>query len=407
MASKAKSKRKTISVKKKSIEKGKRVNYKKLNWKIIFSERFLLISGVTLSTVILLGFIISICMQQLFAANFADNFMRPMFGNKTTISIEALLFKVEDEVNQIKYFVIKQNPNDLTANSAKINKRNAVSKEPELSLQAITPLSNLPSLAGEGAWSPLINASAGALLAETFFRPDKSRPYAITYLVKMNMQHLSLSEVAGIVQPGGYYNSGSGKIPTDIQKTNNLVAAFNGGFQNKDGHYGMIIGNKTLLPLQKNIATLVIYKNSKIKIINYAGQALGKDVLAVRQNGPILLQNSKDVSSSPAWNMETWGLTTTNSMYTWRSGIGITKDGNLIYAAGPSLVPQTLAAALKAAGAVDAMQLDINPVWVRFILFNSLGNGQYKYSPLTKDMVNGGAQYLAGYQKDFFYLVEK
>ena len=121
----------------------------------------------------------------------------------------------------------------------------------------------------------------------------------------------------------------------------------------------------------------------------------------------MLLQNSKDVTSSSAWDMQTWGLTTTNSMYTWRSGIGVTKNGNLIYAAGPSLVPQTLAVALKAAGAVNAMQLDINPVWVRFVIFNSLGDGKYRYYSLTKDMTNGGYQDLIGYQKDFFYLVQK
>jgi hypothetical protein len=400
MASKTKPKRKKV------ITRKKRISGKRINHLVALSQRNLLVGSVILSAVIIFIFAIFICMQQLFAANFADNFMRPALGNKTTISMEALLFKVEDEMNQIKYFIIRQNPNALTPHVAKVDKQ-VLLQDKKLNLQTITPFLRLPVLTGEGNWTPIINASGDALMAETFFRPDKSRPYAITYLVKMNMQHLSLGEVAGIVQPGGYYNSGSGKIPTAVQKTNNLVAAFNGGFQNKDGHYGMIVGNKTYLPLQKNIATLVIYKNSKIIIINYTGQDLGKDVVAVRQNCPILLQNSKDVSSSPAWNMETWGLTTTNSMYTWRSGIGVTKNGNLIYAAGPSLVPQSLAAALKAAGAVDAMQLDINPVWVRFILFNSLSNGQYQYSPLTKDMVNGGEQYLTGYQKDFFYLVER
>jgi hypothetical protein len=223
----------------------------------------------------------------------------------------------------------------------------------------------------------------------------------------MNMNNLLLSSVAGIKEPGGIDNPGPGKIPLSVQNNSKLVAAFNGGFQEKDGYYGMIVNGKTYLPLQKNLATLVIYDDAKPKIINYTGQDLGKDVVAIRQNGPMLLDNSKDVTSSNAWNMQTWGLTTTNSMYTWRSGLGVTKDGNLIYAAGPSLVPQTLAAALKAAGAVNAMQLDINPVWVRFVVFNSLGGGKYKYYPLTKDMTNGGYQDLTGYQKDFFYLVEK
>jgi hypothetical protein len=365
-------------------------------------------SGIVLAAVIvILGFWILTYNSLFLAANFADNVLRPTIGNKTTISIEAVFFRIEDEVNQVRYYFVRQNPNDLAVNMKNTGKKIIKNEANKFELLKIAPLSTLSPLEEEGMWKVINTATSDAVMAETFFRPDAQRPYAIVYLVKMNMQRLVLSEVAGIVEPGGYYNSGPGKIPLESQKSNDLVAAFNGGFQNKDGHYGMIVGNKTILPLQKNLATLVIYKNSKLKIINYTGQDLGKDVIAVRQNGPILLENSKDVSLSNAWNMESWGLTTTNSMYTWRSGIGITKTGDLVYAVGPSLVPETLAAALRAAGAVDAMQLDINPVWVRFIIFNSLGNGQYKYSSLTKDMVNGGYQYLAGYQKDFFYLSER
>jgi hypothetical protein len=150
-----------------------------------------------------------------------------------------------------------------------------------------------------------------------------------------------------------------------------------------------------------------MYQNKQPVIIRYTGQKLDKDIIAIRQNGPLLIENSKIVTSSDAWNMQTWGLTTTNSMYTWRSGVGVTKDGNLIYACGPSLVPETLAKALLEAGAVNAMQLDINSTWVRFILFNTVSNGQYAYHPLQAKMVNGGNQYLHGYQKDFFYVYKK
>ena len=71
------------------------------------------------------------------------------------------------------------------------------------------------------------------------------------------------------------------------------------------------------------------------------------------------------------------------------------------------MIPETLAKALQSAGAIEAMQLDINPTWVRFILFNSQGNGKYTYEPLIKDMVDGGKSYLQGYSKDFFYLYKK
>lgn len=366
----------------------------------------LLIGGIiTLFILIALGFYFFVNTYQTFSANFADNVLRPILGNKITINIEALFFGVEDHVNKVRYSIVKSNPSDFTQNFKPANE--SLYYSPGFSLKKISYFSYFPYFPGEGEWNQMYNSTSGALMAKTFVRPDPERSYAVTYLVKLNMNNLSLSAVAGKVEPGGYQNPGPGKIPLDVQKSGTLVAAFNGGFQQKDGHYGMIVNGKTYLPLQKNLATLIISNDGKPQIINYTGQDLGKNVTIVRQNGPLLLENSKDVTSSNEWNMQTWGLTTTNSMYTWRSGIGVTQDGNLIYAAGPSLVPQTLALALKAAGAVNAMQLDINPVWVRFIIFNLNKTGSYNHYSLTKDMIDGGSQYLTGYQKDFFYLTTK
>jgi len=394
---------KKLKKKVKTISKVPAKDYRK---KTKLSKINLLIASIiTLFIAVILGCYVFIITHQTFAANFADNVLRPILGNKITINIESIFFGVEDHVNQVRYSFVKSNPSDFTKTFKSVNE--SLYYNPGFTLEKISTLSYFPLFPGEREWDQIYNGTSGALMAKAFVRPDPQRSYAVAYLVKMNMNNLILSAAAGIVEPGGYKNPGPGKVPMDTQNSGKLIAAFNGGFQQKDGHYGMIVGDKTYLPLQKDLATLVAYNNAKPQIINYTGQDLGKDVTIVRQNGPMLLENSKDVTSSNEWNMQTWGLTTTNSMYTWRSGIGITKDGNLIYAAGPSLVPQTLATALKAAGAVNAMQLDINPVWVRFVIFNNFSNNSYKYYSLTKDMVNGGSQYLTGYQKDFFYLLKK
>ena len=195
-------------------------------------------------------------------------------------------------------------------------------------------------------------------------------------------------------------------MSSKLKNRNNLVAAFNGGFQEKDGHYGMIVGNQTYVPLKDNLATLVMYTSGKAEIVNYTGQNFGSNVAAIRQNGPLLIENSK-ITNATSQGMTTWGLTVTNNMYTWRSGLGITAKGNLIYAVGPSLVPETLALALQKAGAVMAMQLDINPYWVRYVIFTPKGNGNYTYQSLLQSMVNGGYNYLTGYGKDFFYIYKK
>jgi hypothetical protein len=146
-----------------------------------------------------------------------------------------------------------------------------------------------------------------------------------------------------------------------------------------------------------------------IKGIAQIGEYDGKipvGTVAIRQNGPLLVKDGQITSFTEA-GKDTWGRTVTVSMYTWRSAIGITKDGELIYAVGPSLRPQTMAAVMQAAGAVNAMQLDINPFWVRFVLFTPQGNGTYTSASLLKNMENGGHSYLYGYEKDFFYLFKK
>lgn len=341
-------------------------------------------------------------MQLGLSAYIADNILRPTIGSKATIALESFFFGLEDNTNKMKYQFIPPDTSIFTP----FQQQTPILVPPssQFSLPPIHPITAMAPIPGEGIWTPLVSTDRNIYLAKTFVRPDRDRSYAITALVKMNMAVLSLGLVAGTREPGGPLLPGPGEIPQDIQNNNMLIAAFNGGFQRKDGFYGMQVGKKTYVPLQNNLATILLFSDTKPNIILYNGQKFPLDVIAIRQNGPMLIDHGKQVTSSAVWNMQTWGLTTTNSMYTWRSGLGITSQGDLIYASGPSLVPETLAKALLAAGAVNAMQLDINPFWVRFVLYNIAGNGKYNYFPLETSMVNGGYQYLTGYQKDFFYV---
>jgi hypothetical protein len=244
-------------------------------------------------------------------------------------------------------------------------------------------------------------------MAYTFLRPDSSRSFAVVSVVKLDMTRLTIGSVAGTVEPGGKVGKyGPGKVPKAIVQSGNLVAAFDGGFQYRDGAYGMIVDNTTYLPLKNNLGTLVGYENGNIQIIDYTGQDLGSNISFVRQNGPMLIKGGDIVVANPD-STETWGRVVGSDMYTWRSGIGITQNGQLLFAAGNDLSPQTLAQALQLAGAVNAIQLDINPHWVRFNIFESNGNGTYNSTPLNKDMADGSKEYLNGYQKDFFYIYKK
>ena len=54
----------------------------------------------------------------------------------------------------------------------------------------------------------------------------------------------------------------------------------------------------------------------------------------------------------------------------WRSGVGVTATGALVYVTGPLLTPSQLAQTLARARAVRAMELDINPTWTVLVTYD-------------------------------------
>ena len=64
-----------------------------------------------------------------------------------------------------------------------------------------------------------------------------------------------------------------------------------------------------------------------------------------------------------------WGYTLGNAVRVWRTGVGIDRRGNLIYAAADGQTVTSLARILKRAGAVRAMEFDINPEWHTLITY--------------------------------------
>ncbi len=342
-------------------------------------------------------------------ANGADNVLRPLIGEENTLKLESVFFGIEDKVNAL-------DAKTPTSADALFNTEapgtigvKKVALNSKIDLSPIAPITQLAPLAGEGVWEPIpvISYPNEVVAARTVLHVDDQRSFAYTALVKLSSSKLNIGAVAGIKQPGGPIgNAGPGKIPDSAKANQKLIAAFDGGFQYRDGAYGMIADGVTYVPLRNQLATILINNHGMANIVEYNGEKIANDIVVVRQNGPLLVKNG-EVTSFTEGGRDTWGRTITTSMYTWRSGIGVTKDGDLVFAVGPSLVPRTLALALKAAGAVNAMQLDINPFWVRFVFFSPTADGSYTSESLLKNMENGGATFLSGYEKDFFFIYSK
>ena len=226
-----------------------------------------------------------------------------------------------------------------------------------------------PALVGEGAWKPVGRLVAGTpAIYETFLRPNAVHTSVVDGVAWLDTKLLSATLYSGSYIPGG----GPYKYTAPIEPaaSRSLVAAFNAGFRMQDANGGYYTQRRTIIPLRKGAASFVIYKNGRATVGSWGSDiTMNPNVVAVRQNLTLLVDNAKPVPGLNANDTSQWGNTLGNQVYVSRSGIGVTSDGALVYVGGPSLNITDLANLLVRAGAVRAMELDINADWVNFATF--------------------------------------
>jgi len=294
---------------------------------------------------------------------------------------------------------------------------------PEL-LPAVPSIIPRPALAGEGIWQPLATAGqppdAPPVLWQTVIRPDPERPYAQVGLVAMDLAQSDLHIVVGTQEPvsdAAGRGLRTGVIPAAMQAGQKLLAAWNGGFRATHGRYGMMTDGVTWLPPLDGMMTIAIGPDGRVTMGAWGrGVQAGGGWRAWRQNNPPLIENGQ-INPDVVKYASTirWGASIDGAVFIWRSGLGMTRGGRwLIYAAGNSLSAETLTTALKAGGAWDAMQLDVNATWERFVTFADKLQvvqvaGRDTKLPVTAvkliaQMAGGPAQFLTPWDRDFFYL---
>jgi hypothetical protein len=101
---------------------------------------------------------------------------------------------------------------------------------------------------------------------------------------------------------------------------------------------------------------------------------MNSSIEGVRQNLKLLVDRGKVSPDANSDVLSNWGATLGGGYYVWRSGLGITKDGRIIYVYGPALDAQDVAQLLQRAGAIEGMQMDINPAWMKFDYYTVDGN---------------------------------
>jgi hypothetical protein len=197
------------------------------------------------------------------------------------------------------------------------------------------------------------------------------------------------SAALGVVQAGP-------SVPTSEQQM--LLAAFNGGFLLKSGYGGYEQEGHVIAPLGPGLASLVIDTAGHAQIGAWGDgvPSPGTTVYSVRQNLSLLVSGGSPSSSASNWPV--WGATLGGGEDVARSALGQTGSGDLVFAGSMSSAPADLATALVSAGAVTAMELDINPEWVQLDVAPQPGG---PLSAAIPGQNRPAAQYLAGWTRDF------
>jgi hypothetical protein len=268
------------------------------------------------------------------------------------------------------------------------------------------------SYAGEGRWQPAGRLVDGmpAVYETTLVPPGGTQRAGIAW---MDTKLLSARLYSGSVSPGGIGYKYTAPILPGAAAT--LVAAFNGGFKMSDAHGGYYTEGRMIDPLVAGGASLVIYANGSVAVGAWGTDvSMSPSVVAVRQNLVPLVAGGRPtaLAASPDW--KAWGNTcgarscaasVPGIDYQWRSGLGVTADGGLVYALGPALDPLQLAQLLVRAGVVRGMELDINPGWPVFASYKpAIANGSAGPSNGTKLLatrLGPGIFFQTAYARDF------
>ncbi len=245
-------------------------------------------------------------------------------------------------------------------------------------------------------WTP-VSTVAGAIAVDqqSFTEPDghlvtvvRFRAPSVTYALHVGSTDPPRGQAT--IGPNAGPAIGPGEAPY-------LLAAFNGGFESKLGG-GFEINGQVLVPLQAGLASLVIDADGSAHI-GVWGQGLpapGEQVVSVRQNLAPLVAGGQP--SANVGDIAAWGATLGGGSVVARSSLGQDAAGDLLYAAGMASLPTDLASALVAAGAVNAMELDINPEWVQLAFASTAGG---PLSTAIPGQNRPADQYQTGWTRDF------
>lgn len=265
------------------------------------------------------------------------------------------------------------------------------------------PLSTMrrPALPGEGVFRTVETVHGQPAVQVAYLRPDQNHTSYLAGVAWMSGRLVRLVLHPGSQDPGSLSSwSQPDRVPPSARP--GLLATFNSGFRLRDARGGYYADGHGAGSLVRGAASLVVYRDGHATVGSWGYPLhLAPDVVSVRQNLQLLVDGGRVVPDLAHHVQSTWGGTVAGAYYVWRSGIGVTSAGDLVYVAGDALSVQSLAVLLHRAGAAQAMELDINQAWISYMWY-SHGSGHGAVPHKLSAFWRPARRYFSPSSRDFF-----
>ncbi|MEJ2718606.1 MAG: hypothetical protein P8182_15980 [Deltaproteobacteria bacterium] len=290
---------------------------------------------------------------------------------------------------------------------------------------SIAPLYTEPALEGEGVWTAegLPKDPEGRpLIYKTVYRPSADFPNSIVYMALFDMKRLKPRLFIGNTEPGIYQISD----PMEDDELSTIVAVTNAMWMQQHARgAGAIFRGQVVYPMVPGMATLVIYRDDSVDVLEWTDEIplnLVRDARQLRhlivKAGMVVEQVAKNGTLRDSeiglggFLIDKRGSSTMHNKFWFlanRTAFGIRDDGNLIFAMGHHISTKDLAKALVLAGCRRAIHGDAN---IHNIVCNFYFRDQrdkvIKRDRLSPEQLKYTMnRYDRGYSKDFFAFYEK
>jgi hypothetical protein len=187
-----------------------------------------------------------------------------------------------------------------------------------------------------------------------------------------------------------------------------VVAVFNGGFKQAAKAGGSMADGVTFVAPVRGLMTIALDREGHwaMGVWGTNFPPAGFRPISWRQNlAPLVLGGAPTPAASGP--VLSWGSPLGNVAPEPRTGLGVDRQGNLVYVATMDhVMPIQLARALVAAGALKAMELDINPYWpVLGVPTAPVHHAGSHYAIALVGAQHSPNVYDAGWLRDFFVAV--